>query len=88
MMILTALLCHVAAFPVILPGPVLNSNIGQKVRVSSRAELNSVMNHTVPSILTAGVNPYEYLRLRGHNVTGLDILPYLMSNEISQNGKG
>ncbi len=86
-MLITTLIQHLTAFPVNLPGQAQNSNVGQKVRVSGRAELNSVMNHTVPSILTAGVNPYEYLRLNGHNVTGMSILPYLMSNEIGKHGK-
>ncbi len=86
-MIMTFFLGHMTAFPVNLPGQPQGRKIGQTVRVSSRSQLTSIMNHTVPAILTTAVNPYEYLKLRGHNATGLNILPYLMANEIGQNGK-
>eukprot|EP00794_Sanderia_malayensis_P008151 gene8152-9023_t len=55
--------------------------VGRKVYVTSMDELKNVMNHTVPEVLISNVDPYEYLRQKGHpNLSGVDILPFVMPN--------
>ena len=79
----TTILSPVAAMPFMLSGRSSESIAGPKIAISDIAELHSRMNHTVPDALTSSLNPYEYLEQQGHNVTGMDILPFMLSKQLN-----
>ena len=55
---------------------------GKFLLVNSEAEIEEYVNRTFPEMLRSSVNPDNYLREKGHNATGMAILPYLQSHKI------
>lgn len=53
-----------------------NTN-GTLLMIANGVEIEEMVNKTFPEILRSGVNPYEYLKMRGYNITGTAILPFI-----------
>ena len=58
----------------------LANKVTQILKYGTASEVDQEINSTFPEILRSKVSPYEYLRLRGLNVSGLDIIPFLFRN--------
>ncbi|XP_065070266.1 uncharacterized protein LOC135695196 [Rhopilema esculentum] len=56
------------------------NKVAKILKYGTASEVDQEINSTFPEILRSKVSPYEYLRLRGLNVSGLDIISFLFRN--------